>query len=276
MAFLDWIIEELTRAEGWFYDAYLTVRDWWPPFDLLKYPLYGLYGCFKWLVEAFWDFYEWLYWVGQQVEDILSWSNIRSLILSWLPDLEDAITFISSFMTEIELFFSNPINYLRTKFEYNILPWAIVNIPFFGTLYSWYTNFKSELEAFFSNPISYLRTKFEYNILPWAIGNIPFISMLYTFYLNYKGEFAVFIDDPIAWIRSKFENDILPWAKENIPFFSTLAVWVDWYGDQLTEFIQDPVGWLRDNTILGEVETFLSDPLKWLYDRVEDFMDRYW
>lgn len=91
MRFMDWIIEELADARDFFYDAYQEVRDWIWPFDLLRYPLYGLYGVFMWLVKDFEDFREWLEWAADWIDEILSWSNIRSLIRSWLPYLEDAV-----------------------------------------------------------------------------------------------------------------------------------------------------------------------------------------
>lgn len=91
MRFMDWIIEELEAVKSWFYEAYQEVKGWIYPFYLLKYPLYGLYGAFLWLVEWFGDFNEWLDWAADRLEEIFSWENIRSLIRSWLPDLEDAL-----------------------------------------------------------------------------------------------------------------------------------------------------------------------------------------
>jgi len=91
MYFIVWLIESLMLAEEWFYDAYLEVRDWVWPFYLLKYPLYGLYESFYWLVESWYLFYQWLLWLEEYIEDILSWSYIRSLIRSWLYGIEEAL-----------------------------------------------------------------------------------------------------------------------------------------------------------------------------------------
>uniref|UniRef100_A0A6M3M9V8 Uncharacterized protein n=1 Tax=viral metagenome TaxID=1070528 RepID=A0A6M3M9V8_9ZZZZ len=210
------------------------------------------------------------------LSDILSWTTIKNLIRGFWPGIDDAIAFFNNLVGEAQAFVADPIKWLRDKFENDILPWAKENIPFIATLYTWYTNFRAELESFFDNPKGYLRDKFENDILPWAIVNIPFFGTLYSWYINYKVELQLFFDDPIKYLRDKFENDILPWAKENIPFITTLAIWVDYYSDTLTSFLEDPVTWLEENTILGDVKVFFSDPLKWLYDRVEDFMDRYW
>ena len=99
MSFMVWIIEELENVESWFYEAYLEVKDWIPPFHLLKYPLYGLYGAFKWLVEGFYEFYQWLDWAADRIDEILSWTNIRSLIRSWLYGIESALAWFLSWTT---------------------------------------------------------------------------------------------------------------------------------------------------------------------------------
>ena len=99
MSFMVWIIEELERAEEFFYDAYQEVKGWIWPFYLLKYPLYGLYGVFKWLVEGFYEFYQWLDWAADRIDEILSWTNIRSLIRSWLYGIESALAWFRSWTT---------------------------------------------------------------------------------------------------------------------------------------------------------------------------------
>jgi len=220
---------------------------------------------------ALWNASNWYEDTLELLQDILSWTTIKNLIRGFWPGIDAAIAFFNNLVGEALAFISDPIGWFRNKFENDILPWAIVNIPFFGTLYSWYTNFKSELELFFDNPGNYLRDKFEYNILPWAIEHIPFLSTLYVISTKYIGEFGIFLDDPLRWLRDKFENDILPWAKENVPFFSTLAVLVDYYSDTLISFLQDPVTWLEENTILGDVKVFFADPLEWLLGRFTDW-----
>ena len=94
-----WIIEELENAEQFFYDAYQEVKGWIYPFYLLKYPLYGLYGVFLWLVEGFYEFYQWLNWAADQIDEILTWANIRYLIESWYQDIEAALAWFRSWTT---------------------------------------------------------------------------------------------------------------------------------------------------------------------------------
>lgn len=99
MSFMNWIIEELEDIADFFYDAYQEVKDWLPPFDLLKYPLYGIYGRFRWLAEWFTDFRDWLDWASDWIDEILSWSNIRSMIRSWLYGIENALDWFLSWTT---------------------------------------------------------------------------------------------------------------------------------------------------------------------------------
>jgi len=87
---MDWIIQELADARDFFYDAYQEVRDWFWPFDQLKYPMYGLYGVFHWLVEFFEDFNEWLEDIDDRIRDILDFGDIWSYFRDWFAFAEDA------------------------------------------------------------------------------------------------------------------------------------------------------------------------------------------
>jgi len=90
MSFMNWIIEELENIALFFYDAYQEVKDWYSPFDLLKYPLYGIYGGFHWLAEFFTDFRDWLDWAADQIDNMLTSSYIFTLLKTWLDWAEDA------------------------------------------------------------------------------------------------------------------------------------------------------------------------------------------
>jgi len=96
-----WIIEELESAEEFFYDAYQEVKGWIYPFYLLKYPLYGLYGVFLWLVEGFYEFYQWLLWAADRIDEIFSWSSIQSMIRSWLSGIETALVWFGNWSTYV-------------------------------------------------------------------------------------------------------------------------------------------------------------------------------
>jgi len=254
MNFFDYIRGWFIDATQWFVDAAM-----WCYFSTL--PLDGLGDIFSdlstWTARVagyLYDASDWYDWVEEQLEVTLSWDYVRGRILSWLPGIEAAIIWFNNLGDTVLSFVEHPIQWLREKFESRVLPWAIDNIPLFGTLDSWYINFRTELELFFSNPTLYLRKSFEDDLLPWAINNVPLISTLYVIYSKYAGEFGMFLDDPILWLRSKFEDDILPWAKESIPFFSALAVLVD---------------------TITDLE-FFADPLQWLYNKMDEWFERFW
>lgn len=91
MSFLNWIVEDLNTASDFFYDIYREVLGWVYPFWLAAEFFYSLSRVFNWLAWDFSDFAEWVYSVVDALATILSWTNIRSLIRGWLPDLEDVI-----------------------------------------------------------------------------------------------------------------------------------------------------------------------------------------
>lgn len=91
MSFLAYIVEDLNAATDFFYDIYREVLDWVWPFWYAAEFFYDLSIVFNWLAWDFHDFGEWVYTVVDDLRDILTWSNIRSLIRSWLPDIEDLV-----------------------------------------------------------------------------------------------------------------------------------------------------------------------------------------
>jgi len=90
MRFLDWIIEELWDAADWFHEAYEEVKDWVSPFDLLQYPLYGLYGVFLWLAEDFEDFNEWVDDVAYQLGRFFTELDLEKWFSDWAEKILDA------------------------------------------------------------------------------------------------------------------------------------------------------------------------------------------
>lgn len=91
MSFLNWIVEDLNEVGSFFYSIYLEVKDWVWPFYHAASLFRSVAMRFFYLAEDFYDFGEWAYSVVDDLRDILTWSNIRSLIRSWLPDLEDLV-----------------------------------------------------------------------------------------------------------------------------------------------------------------------------------------
>ena len=91
MAFMNWIVERLSDAAGLFWDIGLEIYDWVWPFYLAADFFFYLQGVFANLAWDFYDFAEWVDDAADKLWDILSWSNIRSLISGWLDGIEDLI-----------------------------------------------------------------------------------------------------------------------------------------------------------------------------------------
>lgn len=232
MSFMIWIIEELENGEEFFYDAYQVVKDWWPPFDYLKYPLYGLYGVFKWLVEGFYEFYQWLDWAEGRLDDILTWLNLRNLIRGWLVGIEDAIDWFFNWTTWVGQYIADwwpgILPYILTYID-NAVEGLGDLVEIWDTFWTiTFPNWTTELLRVGSELSDFFTT-----ILPTLVN----FSWLNTWWQST-------LLDIDALIRS--------WTTSLQPF------WEGWQE-------------IRDS-----VFEFFADPLKWLYDRVEDFLDRYW
>ena len=86
--------------------------------------------------------------------------------------------------------------------------------------------------------------------------------------------------DDIEGLRSEWTNF---WSI-TFPTLVSFTWLTEWFGGKLLEIqaLIDSAFTLRESLWAGwqemrdSVVEFFTDPLKWLYDRVEDFMDRYW
>jgi len=88
---IDRIATYTGYVADFFYEVYLEVLGWvWPFYKAADffYELCYWTNKVKWRFE---DFSEDMDDIVNQLGDILSWSNIRSLIRSWLPDIDDLI-----------------------------------------------------------------------------------------------------------------------------------------------------------------------------------------
>lgn len=86
---MRYIIQELGGIATWFGEAAIWCWDHTLPLDWLGECFYEIHWYTLNLIRWFWDFDEWLFWAVLEIEEILNWSSIRSLIRNWLPDLED-------------------------------------------------------------------------------------------------------------------------------------------------------------------------------------------
>lgn len=232
MQFIDWIIEELEDIADFFYEAYQEVKNWWPPFDLLKYPLYGIYGRFRWLAEWFTDFRDWLDWAADRIDEIFSWSNIQSMIRSWLSGIEAAIDWFLSWTTWVGQYIND---------------WWVGILPYILTYVDNAVEGLVNLKAIWDNF--------------WTVRWPALLDDLELLRANWSQFWSVTFPTLVsfAWLTTWWNSRLLDINSLIESWTLTLApFWAGW------------------QEIRDQVFEFFNDPLKWLYDRVEDFMDRYW
>ena len=204
MSFINYIIEELEDAQDWFYEAYLEVRDWISPFNLLEYPLYGLYGVFMWLVQDFEDFRDWLEWANDLISDILSWSNIRSLIRGWLDGVEDALDWFKSWTTWVGQYIAD--------WWSGILPYIL---DYVDSAVEGLVNLKATWENFWNNifptllTFDWLNTWWQSRLLEidalissWLASFSPF----WEGWQEVRDEVTSFFADPLQWFYDRLDD----------------------------------------------------------------------
>ena len=137
MSFINSIISWLKDIEDHFYWAYQEVYDWVYPFWLLAYPLLNASRGFGWLAYYFSQFNTWLVWAEGELGDILSWSNIRSLIRGWLPNIEGIIDWWGRW----EMWVRQEIEAWWASVESSVLGWITSATQGLDTLKSDWSNF---------------------------------------------------------------------------------------------------------------------------------------
>lgn len=101
MRFMDWIIERFVDISTWFLELYIEARDWLWPMYYSAYLFYEISDLFFDLALDFSSFNNWLEWADEEIEDILSWSNIRSLIRGWLDGIEDMVDWFADWWENV-------------------------------------------------------------------------------------------------------------------------------------------------------------------------------
>ena len=204
MSFINWIIEELEDIADFFYDAYQEVRDWISPFDLLKYPLYGIYGRFRWLAEWFTDFGDWLYWAADLIDEILSWSNIKNMISSWLYGIESALDWFLSWTIWVGQYISD--------WWSSILPYILAYVDnaiegledFAASWDNFWTNIFPNLVSFDWLDIWWQSRLLEIDALigSWLTSFRPF----WEGWQEVRAEVTDFFADPLEWLLAQFTD----------------------------------------------------------------------
>ena len=94
MSWMNSIISWLKDIESSFYDAYLEVYYWIYPFWLLAYPLLYISRGFGWLAYYFSFLNNWLVWAADEIDKILSTTDIWSYFKWWFNAAENAWSWV--------------------------------------------------------------------------------------------------------------------------------------------------------------------------------------
>lgn len=222
MAFMDWIIERLGDVSGFFYDIYREVLDWVYPFWLAADFFYNLHLLFNGLAWDFYDFANWVDDVVDELRDILSWSNIRSLIRGWLPDLEDVVDWWDRWWVwvghEIDDWWDSTKNTVQGWIHYaevRISDWIDSLERALTTLQAAWNDFKDR---------------------------IPALDELWLWFTAWWANVLENLIDWGALTGTQIDSLIDSWFKSYEPFW---AGWQD-VRDNVIEFLTDPLTWLQD------------------------------
>jgi hypothetical protein len=147
-------------------------------------------------------------WVITEFNNLkVAWDNFWTVTFpEWKAKAEAIISF---FVGEFDLFRQDPIKYLREKFEIYILPWAIENIPFVGTVYNWYINHKEFITEFLNDPWGYLVNWAKETIAAWVSEHLPWLPKAFTFFENLWEDVTSFFNNPTVWLANIIDFEFI-------------------------------------------------------------------
>jgi len=225
MSFTDRIFSLVWDISGYFYDAYLEVRDWTWPLSYLQYPMYALYSAFLELLSPVANLGNWISGIEDQVSSFLDQSEILELLGTWINYAEDAWSWIEdavpiiwyhvgswweSMSLTVEGWIQAAKDYaLDLVFDLQLQLWTLVgNWDDFWTttlpsLISDLGGLRSAWESFTSSTLPGLAT--------WTgVGDLveTTIRSFFPFYdelVSLWGEIREFASDPEAYLLAKIE-----------------------------------------------------------------------
>lgn len=220
---MNYIVQRLNDASDFFYDLYLEVLGWVYPFWLAAGMFYNLCGIFNRLAWNFYDFGQWVDAAADKLEDVLSWSYIRSLIQSWLPDLENAVSWWHSWTA-----------WVRQKID------------------EWWNSAKDTVQGWIDIGDQWLKDLID-DAQTWLarlqssmndiIGMLPSITEITTWFSDWWGNImtplTTWWNNRVLVIQGLIDSNFT----DREPFWSG---WQD-VKDNVIEFFSSPLDWLVDH-----------------------------
>lgn len=221
MDFRYWILQRLLNLVDIFYNLYLEVYSWVWPFWLLAQPFYDIGLSFSKLFTYFSWFFDWVDIVTDTIQNILSWDYIKSLILSWLPNLEDVYDWWKNWTT-----------------------WVGQEID------DWWSSAWSNVKSYIDSAIAGLEGAWEdwlhfwNNLWPELIG---FVNNLRASWDNFwTVTFPNLVD--FTWLGIWWDSRVLEVQDLTETAFTLHeSLWDGWQEikDSVLEFFADPLDWLE-------------------------------
>lgn len=230
MWFLTGIINWLDSASDYLHDAYLTVNGWVYPFSALSTPLYYLYRAFHYLAYYFSHFNDWVVAATQKLSKILSWTIIRSYILSWLPSLE-----------AISNWFTIKWRWLRQEIEawwFSVKPaiqsWIVIATQGLDTLRIAWANFLATIWQQLEYAFNKLKVAWD-NFWTVIFPNLVSFQWLNIWWQSKLMEIDSLIDSKLkTWFP--FYNDLVEILDEIKQFFASP---IDWIGNKFMDWLEE-------------------------------------
>ncbi|MBA7585338.1 hypothetical protein ES708_27313 [subsurface metagenome] len=294
MTFIAWIVEKIWDIGEWFWDAYKAIEDeWWCP-GILADAFYAIQRCFGRLSYDIDNFGEWLDDALSQVGETLSWSNIRSLIRSWLPDIEDLVDWFQYWWYWVEDAIDDWWNSTKSTVRgwiYDLETWTISElnsiqafwVSWFFDMTAWTTtqinNAVEGISQFITNVNNYYQTTINniteeisqfitnvQNYYQTTINNITeeisqFITNVNNYTTNIVNNITETITELIDWDRvTKFIND---WWSDRLLDLqglidSNLRTWFPFYDDLVS--------------LWNDIVDFFTNPWEWLLGKLADWV----
>lgn len=222
MSWMTSIVSWLKSIEEYFYDAYLEFLGWVYPFWLLSYPLLYASRGFGWLAYYFSLFNNWLVWASDELGNILSWDYIKSLIKSWLPKLEAAVSWFLDWWNNV----TSVITSWWSATMATVKGWISTAVQPFNAMLTAWNNFWQTTWPGWVSSFNSLKSAWD-NFWKETFPSLVSFKWLETWWNSRLKD----IDDLV--------NDKL---KDWFPFYDDLVkLW-----SSITAFFTDPWKWLLD------------------------------
>jgi len=222
MYFMNWIINELNDVSDWFYELYLDCYyAGWPLSSIASWFRY-LYQTFNELAWDFSDFFSWLLDMADQIEEALSWSTIKSNIISWFRYLGD--------LSDIFYYFGNNVASVVTSWwsatQWTVRGWIDAAVSGFNSMLTAWSNFWNNLWPQMTSSFNSLKSAWE-NFTWYTLPRLPSWGDIEDWWSGRVGDLQGLI---------------------NSAFTDRASLWEGWQElrDNVVEFFTDPVEFIWD------------------------------